>query len=126
MHLASMIYYLNYSNENNPLYNVYLVNDDGVTYPMNVVHIENKYDYKTNYNSSYNLDNISVNASIDLNTITEPGTYRIIIEINNNEYGNVYKDYVELKNPYGRTLPSIEGYALDTVMAKDRIVLRVN
>lgn len=102
-----MIYYLNYDNPDNIAYTIYLVGEDGTTLQMNTELTENKFDYKTQLNSSYNLDHISFSGKIDLKGVT--GTYNLILKIRNDSS----IDYSEFVNMARMEMPSISNEILN-------------
>ena len=90
---VGMVYYLNYDiNENH--HKLCLVNENNV-YELNTNTIKSTFDFKTFYNSSYNMDYICYEASIDLSNVEE-GTYRLVLKIANNGY----LDICEIVNAY--------------------------
>ena len=102
-----MIYYLNYNNKTKLQYDVYLLKEDGSYIKMDTNLIDNAMDYKTAFNSSYNMDNISFLATTDLFNVE--GNYNIILRIKNDNY----IDYVEFVNRSHMPMPSVKTNELD-------------
>lgn len=95
-----MIYYLDYSNSNDIEYTVYLLNEDGSYITMDTALIPNAIDYKEQFATSYNVDNISFEATTNLKDVN--GTFNIILKIKNSNY----IDYVEFINRSRMEMPS--------------------
>lgn len=95
-----MIYYLNYDNPKNIEYNVYLLKDDGTYIAMDTVLVPNLLDYKKQFDSTYNMDNISFKSTTNLKDVD--GTFNLILKIKNGKY----IDFVEFVNRSRMEMPS--------------------
>lgn len=114
---VGMMYYIDYSNEDD-IHTLYLVNDENC-YELNTTSIKSTFDYKTFYQSKYNMDYITYTASIDCKDI-ESGTYHFVLKIENGDY----VDYCELNNEFEYTYDSLNiddlsaNYSIDTVRSR--------
>lgn len=126
---AVMMYYLNYNNEDNVKYNVYLIDDNSnKLIKMDTVNVQNKYDYQTNYGSSYNMDHISFEATCPLDSIPK-GNYRMVVYIENKENSITYLDYVDLIQAFDIQRDSYEynnlSYSFNVSNVRYRLMLKV-
>ena len=87
-----MIYYLNYD-QNISYHELYLVNNEKAIKAETTSHACG-FDYKSFYESSYNMDNICYTAKVDLSDLE--GDYHLYLKIMNGEY----VDLAELNNAY--------------------------
>lgn len=122
-----MIYKTNYPNNSNKKYHqVYLVADDGKSYPINTESYACEVDYALILGSDNNLDNMCFRASTKLDSSILPsGHYRIYLGITSDNYN----DIVEFSNPNYRNIASIEyngrNFVFNTSSIRDRIELTI-
>ena len=90
---VGMIYYLNYDQESN-MHELYLVNDEKAIKADTSSHACS-FDYRSFYQSSFNMDRICYTAKVGLNELN--GDYRLLLKISNGDY----RDITELTNAYG-------------------------
>ncbi|MBP1529080.1 MAG: hypothetical protein ILA55_01135, partial [Erysipelotrichaceae bacterium] len=112
-----MIYYLNYDQSVN-MHELYLVNDETAIKADTVTHACD-FDYKSFYDSSYNMDNICYTAKVSLNDLQ--GQYKLIMKINNGEYSDV----AEITNAYEYNHNTYESEHLKTSFLNDAIRYRL-
>ena len=91
------IYYLNYDVKENVEYNLFLVNEEGDVIKANTELTEAPTDFSKVFKTSFNLDNICFNSSLDLSTLS--GKYRMIVQIVNINDDITYTDYIYVTNP---------------------------
>ena len=89
---VGMIYYLNYAEDIN-IHKMYLMQGDNVI-ELETKTVESEFDYKTFYDSSYDMTYICYEATADITTLS--GDYKIGLEISNGEY----KDFIILTNRF--------------------------
>ncbi len=89
---VGMIYYLNYA-ENANIHKMYLIQGDNII-ELETKTVESEFDYKTFYDSSYDMTYICYEATADITTLS--GDYKIGLEISNGEY----KDFIILTNRF--------------------------
>ncbi len=89
---VGMIYYLNYA-ENANIHKMYLIQGDNVI-ELETKTVKSEFDYKTFYDSSYDMAYICYEATVDITTLS--GDYKIGLEISNGEY----KDFIILTNRF--------------------------
>ena len=112
-----MIYYLNYDQSVN-MHELYLVNDETAIKADTVTHACD-FDYKSFYDSSYNMDNICYTAKVSLNDLQ--GRYKLIMKVNNGEYSDV----AEITNAYEYNHNTYESEHLKTSFLNDAIRYRL-
>ena len=112
-----MIYYLNYDQSVN-MHELYLVNDETAIQADTVTHACD-FDYKSFYDSSYNMDNICYTAKVSLNDLQ--GQYKLILKVNNGEYSDV----AEITNAYEYNHNTYESEHLKTSFLNDAIRYRL-
>ena len=112
-----MIYYLNYDLEEN-MHELYLINDDGYV-KADTVSKACAFDYKSFYESSYNMDRICYSARIDLSELSGP--YRLVLKIRNGEF----TDIGEITNAYGYGHNTYESENIKTTFITDAIRYRL-
>ena len=121
------IYYVNFSAENMPNYNLYLVSNDG-----NLIDIGNsttacKYNYTEIFESKRSLDNICFSTSYDLKDL-KPGIYEIKVGINVTDEENYY-DIISLIDRQVKTYEPYENddriYSLKVDKVRNTIKLYV-
>lgn len=114
---VGMMYYIDYSNETK-IHTLYLVNNEHC-YELDTTSIKSAFDYKSFYNSKYNMDYITFAASIDCKDI-DTGTYHLVLKIEN---GN-YIDFCELNNEFNYEYDALDieniqaSYTIDTIRSR--------
>lgn len=103
---VGMIYYLNYNNDQIS-HDLYLVNGGNVVKADTTTHAC-KIDFRSFYNSDYNMDNICYTAKVGLDDLN--GDYRLMLEVKNGEY----RDLIELNNRYNTKYTLLEKEGLKT------------
>lgn len=96
---VGMIYYLNYADDTNK-HKMYLLNDDELV-ELNTRTVVSDYDYKSFYESSYDMSYICYEAVANLDELE--GDYALVLEISNGEY----KDIVTLTNRFNDPHPTL-------------------
>ena len=114
---AGMIFYLNYNNDTVE-HNLYLVGAENVVKADTSSH-GCPIDFKTFYESSYNMDNICYTASADLDQLD--GDYHLYLEIKNGDY----RDFVELNNRYNSKYTTLNNDELKTNFLTEAIRYRM-
>ena len=76
-------------------------------------------DFKTFYESSYNMDNICYTASADLDQLD--GDYHLYLEIKNGDY----RDFIELNNRYNSKYTTLNNDELKTNFLTEAIRYRM-
>lgn len=120
----AMIYYCNYDDQNSIHYTVYLIKDSGEYLAMECDTLRSNYDYKTLLNSSFNMDYICFEGSVNIKGL-EAGDYQMIIKIQNGEY----VDFLEMSNISHSAVPEREingtNYRFFTSGIRERLMLEV-
>ena len=98
----AMMYYLDYSDDAELEYDVYLVKDNKDYRKMETANKACPVDYSALLNSSYDMSNICFEAKTNIQDLE--GEYQIVVAIENGEY----LDYVEIPNRSYRKTPSIK------------------
>lgn len=101
----AMIYYLDYSEEINDRYTLYLIDNNTGVYKT--VQLENNIiddDIKNQINSVYDINYIGFSGTIELNELAE-GEYTLLLAIKTSDGSTYYTDYLEFVAE-GRTMPS--------------------
>jgi len=104
--LHAYMYYLNYTNEEDVSYDVYLLNQNGNCIPMDVQLIDDGINYKDELGSSYALDHISFKATLNVSDLE--GDYLFYLKMRKTEDDIEYTDICEIIN-YGLQIPSVNG-----------------
>lgn len=95
-----MIYYLNYTDNENINYEVYLIENNTNYTKLDTTNYACEVSYTDLFNSTYQLDNICFKASGSINDLN--GNYTLLVKISNGEY----TDIVEIANRANEQLPS--------------------
>ena len=106
----AMIYYLNY--DSNVSHELYFVNDETVV-KANTTTKACSIDYKTLYNSSYNMDNICYSATVKLSDLS--GSYKMYMSIKNGDY----VDTVQMTNLYNTLYSELDNASFTTTFSRD-------
>ena len=116
-----MMYYLNYDNDE-VSHELYFVGSEKIVKAETVTEAC-PIDYKSIYNSSFDMSRICYKGSVKLSDII--GDYRIYLKIKNGEY----TDIVELVNMYGTLYPTVDNERFSTSFARkaarDEIIFNV-
>lgn len=115
----AMIYYLNYANETDTKYTLYLLNDDQL-FTFEGVCQKTRDSIKLLINSSYNIDYIDFLVEADL-SLLPTGEYQIYLKIENGDS----VDFVEFYNYSHKEMPEQEQMAIKTSNIRDRLYLEV-
>ena len=83
------IQYSDFGKDNNVKYNVYLISDEGDKIALNTEKSICKYDLTENFGYGYNLDDACFKASGDVSK-AKNGGYKIVVEIMNDTYYDIY------------------------------------
>lgn len=120
----AMIYYCDYDNKENIKYTIYLIDDEDNYLEIDCTTLESNFDYKSLLKSSYNMDYICFEGSVNLRSLNA-GNYQTIIKIVNDT--NI--DYLEMTNISHSETPTRsienEGYRFYTSNIRDRLMLEV-
>ena len=123
------IYYTNCGQINNPLYNVYLVDQNGNIIDLNAIQPDKQDDRSQFYSKSRDLSRISYEVKYDL-TDLDVGTYDIIVQMSTNEDDHLYYDIVQMKdysqNNSERIVIGNKEFKIVTLNDRQRLQLEVS
>lgn len=120
----AMIYYLNYNNQDDIKYTIYLIDDKDNYLEIACTTLKSNFDYQKLLKSSFNMDNICFEAKANIKDLNK-GYYQLLIKIEN---GN-YVDYLEMTTISMLDVPEIninnKTFRFFVSKIRDRIMLEV-